>query len=55
VESQLFGHARGAFTGALDKQAGYFRAAPGLTIAASSGASRRASTFEAREETARIG
>jgi transcriptional regulator with GAF, ATPase, and Fis domain len=32
VESQLFGHERGAFTGAHDTQAGYFRAAQGGTL-----------------------
>ena len=32
VESQLFGHARGAFTGASDAQPGLFRAAHGGTL-----------------------
>jgi transcriptional regulator with GAF, ATPase, and Fis domain len=32
VESQLFGHERGAFTGAEGPQAGYFRAANGGTL-----------------------
>src|SRR5262249_8247123 len=32
VESQPFGHERGAFTGAHDAQAGYFRAAQGGTL-----------------------
>jgi two-component system response regulator HydG len=31
-ESQLFGHARGAFTGAVDSTLGFFRAADGGTI-----------------------
>ncbi len=31
-ESQLFGHTRGAFTGAVDKTLGFFRAADGGTI-----------------------
>jgi len=31
-ESQLFGHVRGAFTGAVDKTLGFFRAADGGTI-----------------------
>ena len=31
-ESQLFGHTRGAFTGAIDKTLGFFRAADGGTI-----------------------
>jgi len=31
-ESQLFGHARGAFTGAIDNTLGFFRAANGGTI-----------------------
>jgi transcriptional regulator with GAF, ATPase, and Fis domain len=32
VESQLFGHVRGAFTGATGEQAGFFRAAAGGTL-----------------------
>jgi len=32
VESQLFGHLRGAFTGAADAQAGFFRAAHGGSL-----------------------
>jgi len=32
VESELFGHERGAFTGAHDAKAGYFRAAQGGTL-----------------------
>jgi transcriptional regulator with GAF, ATPase, and Fis domain len=32
VESQLFGHERGAFTGAHDAKSGYFRAAQGGTL-----------------------
>ena len=31
-ESQLFGHTRGAFTGAVDRTLGFFRAANGGTI-----------------------
>lgn len=32
AEAQLFGHRRGAFTGALSSEAGYFRAAEGGTL-----------------------
>lgn len=32
IESQLFGHARGSFTGAVDDHAGYFEQAEGGTI-----------------------